>query len=79
MNQSARNVPMTLSPEVREILGRATAVEYDTLLSPVRFLAALGAKADRTGTPVFDGIGAAEKARRRAKGRVAKASRKANR
>ncbi len=78
-HQSARNVPMTLSPEVREILGRTTAVEYNTLLSPVRFLAALSAKADRTGSPMFAGISTAERDRRRAKGRVAKATRKRNR
>ena len=44
-----------------------------------KMLLALNAKADRTGSPVFSGVGLAEKARRRAAGRVAKASRKANR
>ncbi len=61
-----------LSPEVKALLGQALPMKARVLLS-------LNAKADRTGTPVFDGIGAAEKSRRRAKGRVAKASRKRNR
>ncbi len=61
-----------LSPEVKALLGSALPMKSRVLLS-------LNAKADRTGTPVFTGIDPAEKARRRAKGRVAKASRKANR
>lgn len=54
---------------------------FDALSLPVKFLAALNARTDRHGRPIpmFAGIDPAEKARRRAAGRVAKASRKANR
>jgi hypothetical protein len=61
-----------LSPEVKALLGSALPMKSRVLLS-------LNAKADRTGSPVFAGVGQAEKDRRRAKGRVAKASRKRNR
>ncbi len=61
-----------LSPEVKALLGSALPMKSRVLLS-------LNAKANRTGSPVFTGVGLAEKARRRAKGRVAKASRKRNR
>ncbi len=71
--------PIQLSPEVREILGRVTAVDHQALTSNARFLVALGAKSERSGSPVFGGIPAAEKAKRRRKARIAKASRKANR
>ncbi len=71
--------PIQLSPEVREILGRVTAVDHQALTSNARFLVALGAKSERTGSPVFSGISTAERDRRRAKNRIAKASRKRNR
>ena len=61
-----------LSPEVRSIIGRNLSMKSRTLL-------ALNAKARREGTTLFGGVGLAEKQRRRAKGRIAKASRKANR
>ena len=44
-----------------------------------KYLLSLSAKSDRTGAPVFGGIPYGEKLRRRAAGKVAKASRKANR
>jgi len=60
------------APDVMQTLRDALPMESRVLLS-------LNAKAARTGTPVFTGIPAAEKARRRKAGRVAKASRKRNR
>jgi hypothetical protein len=63
---------ITLSPEVRAAL--------DTHLdTKSRFLLARNAKAQRTGSAVFSGVSALDKRRRRAAGKVAKASRKANR
>lgn len=49
-------------------------LDYDS-----KFLLALNAKATRTGSPVFAGIPFVTKQRRRAAGKVAKASRKVNR
>lgn len=77
MNRSPAVV--TLAPEVRETLGRSSAKVHAALTSEARFLVALSQKALRTGTPVFAGISPAERDRRRAKGRVARASRKMNR
>lgn len=70
---------LNLSPAVREILGRTSPQQHVTMTQDVRFLAALTAKSERTGSPVYAGIPAAERSRRRAAGRVAKASRRANR
>ncbi len=61
-----------LSPEVKALLGSALPMKSRVLLS-------LNAKADRTGSPVFTGVGQAERDRRRASGRRAKAARKVNR
>ena len=61
-----------LSPEVQAIIGRHLSMKSRVLL-------ALNVKAQRTGSPLFTGVGLAEKEKRRRKGRVAKASRKANR
>ena len=64
--------PIQLSPEVRALLDVH-------LTTKTKMLLALNAKATRTGTPVFEGVGLAEKARRRESGRRAKAARKATR
>lgn len=69
----------TMTPEVREVLGRSSAASYSALTEGVRFLAALNAKAVRTGSPVFAGVPYAEKQDRRAAGRRAKAARKLQR
>ena len=71
--------PIELTEEVRTALGRTSAQAHASLTSGAKFLLALSAKAQRTGSPVFAGIPAAEKARRRAAGKRAKAARKANR
>lgn len=44
-----------------------------------KFLLALNAKANRTGSPIYAGVPAATRQKRRAAGKVARASRKANR
>lgn len=64
--------PMQLSPEVAAIVRPAMSVN-------AKFLIALNAKARRTGNPLFEGVGLAEKARRRKAGRVAKATRRSQR
>jgi len=69
----------TLTPEVKDVLGRSSAASYDAMTSGVRALAALNRVAVLRGTPLFAGIPYEEKARRRAAGKVAKATRKANR
>lgn len=68
-----------LSDSAKAALGRTSADAHRHLTEGAKFLLALNAKAARTGSPVFAGVGLVEKARRRAAGRVAKASRKANR
>lgn len=61
-----------LSDDVKALIGQALPMEARVLLS-------LNAKARRTGSPVFTGVGLAEKNRRRAAGRRAKAARKITR
>lgn len=68
-----------LSPDAREALGRTSVATHKALTHGVRSLAALNARSVRTGAPIFAGIPFAEKTKRRAAGKVAKASRKANR
>jgi hypothetical protein len=63
---------VNLSPATRATL-------FGAMDLPSKFLLALNAKANRTGTPVFAGVDPVEKARRRAAGKVAKAQRKVNR
>ncbi len=63
---------MTLSPEAREVVRAAVP-------SSLQFLAILNGKARHTGSPLFEGVGATEKAKRRRRGQLAKASRTANR
>ncbi len=72
-------LPIKLSPEVSETLGRTSQASYDALTFGAKFLAALGAKEHRTGSAVFRGIPASEKARRRAKGKAQRAARRAAR
>lgn len=71
-----------LSDAAKAALGRTGTKPqsvFDRLDVKGKYLIALNAKSDRTGAPVFAGVGLAEKSKRRAKGRVAKASRKQNR
>lgn len=77
--QSNYPTEIRLSPAVRETLARTSADVHRSLTQPARFLLALNAKARRTGSPIFAGVGLAKRAKSRAKGRIAKASRKANR
>lgn len=57
----------------------ANIIGADKLPAGARFLFALNAKANRTGSPIFAGIDRDEKARRRAKNKVARQSRRVNR
>jgi hypothetical protein len=75
----ATSTEIRLSPAVREVLGRSSASAHSGLTFGAKFLLALNYKATRTGSPVFAGVGLVERAARRAKGRAAKASRRANR
>ena len=70
---------ITLAPEVREALGRSSTQVHASLTQGARFLLALSAKEQRTGSAVFRGVPASVKAARRAAGKRAKAARKASR
>ena len=70
---------MTLAPEVREALGRSSAEAHSALTAGAKFLLALNAKAERTGSPVYGDIGPVERARRRAVGKRQRAARRLNR
>jgi len=72
-------LPIKLSPEVSETLGRTSQSTYDALTFGAKFLAALGAKEARTGSAVFRGIPAAERRKRRSKGKLQRAARRAAR
>lgn len=72
-------VEFRLDPEVQAALGRTSAEAHSALTHGAKFLLALNAKAARTGSPVFAGVGLAEKARRRAAGKRQRAARKVNR
>lgn len=76
---SPNNNTVTLSPQVLGALGRASAEAHSHLTSGAKFLLALNAKADRTGSPVYGDIGVVERARRRAVGKRQRAARKIGR
>ncbi len=76
---SPNNNTVTLSPEVKAVLGRTSAEAHSHLTSGAKALLALNAKADRTGSPVYGDIGYVERARRRAVGKRQRAARKINR
>jgi len=71
--------PIQLSDDVRATLGRSSADAHAKLTHGTKFLLAVTAKAERTGSPVYAGIPAAERARRRAAGKRQRAARRAAR
>lgn len=81
--QSNYPTEIRLSEAAKAALGRVPVTPgttvFDTLSPAAKFLVALNAKARRTGSPIFAGVGLSKRAKRRAAGRIAKASRKRNR
>ncbi len=68
-----------LSPEVKATLARSSAEMHQAATFDAKALFSLNAVAAQRGAPLFAGIPASEKARRRAVGKRQRQARKANR
>jgi hypothetical protein len=70
---------ITLSPEVKDLLGEHAGKGFAALDQSAKFLVVLNAKAVATGSALFSGVPFHVKTRRRAANRVARRSRRINR